>query len=340
MAASSSYFGGVVDSWEDLLGDDFTPMIDQNTKTTTVVIIDKIRNKTRAKEQRKTIKNLIPQINEQNKKLGYKETPLPTMNINKNKNDFKVFVIGYNGKKYPVNVMFDSGCVANGVIGSGIAKKAGIVEDKFGVSYIFTIESENREYIGCALSDDSKDIKTSSCYIENHRKSPDHVSIVYSQPIDMLIGYKTMKEMSEYGFYCFPYGMNPNEIISFPKFISSSYMDGLITRINNVDVLTHFDTGFFTNDYELSVSLDWFQKNKNELKDVVEFRSFMGTPSYQGFVEKFVLIYGKITVEFQNLKFKASFNLTNSLDKDRIVDCVPTSLLQKRLAGQNIFVKP
>lgn len=310
--------------------------------------------------RRKVITQHMAEIDKHNAALGYALTPLPP--INTTDSEYKVFILGFDENTYPANVILDSGCVASGVIGQRLAKRANIVEYQQNASYMFVIESGGRHFIGYTTPNAETLTKRSSCYIKSSDHAPGYISCFDGVRIDLLIGHETMKQMSKCGFFSKPRdtavpaslaalaapaapAAPPLIRPSTKRFIPASSLDGLKIELSTDTqkggkreqsenkVYTHIDTGNFI-PYELDLSKSWVSRNMDKLTECAESNHDFCT-HYTGKIS-LRISYDEIDVEFADLTFVAHSDLRDLSGK--IVTCVPGDLFLRRLAEHGIYL--
>lgn len=289
-----------------------------------------------AKQQRSKVGELITMIGDHNSFTNWDNKYIPIMNIGKDKNKFKCTVIGFNGTHHPATVMFDSGCVADGVIGPNMVNKCGITKDKYGVSFVYVIEVDGREFIGYSLS--RTDLKSSTSYTEDRRGSG-YVSMVDGNPIDILVGYRAMSEMASSGLF-----VTSNCDVQITKLFKSvpfSSKSGLQLHIGNCSLRAQIDSGCFI-DKDLTLSKTFVLNHKGLLK--IEYPEQTKTSNkyvvpnyYLGTVPKLTLQYSDIKIELENLTFAAFTN--DSDEQGNMMDCIPGTRFMNLLLEKGIVVK-
>lgn len=275
-------------------------------------------NLLRADDQRNYIiknKAQFERFNHQNRFSEPRYLPVDNFST---ENSFSVTIVGINGKSKKVNAIFDTGCIADGVIGKDCAKELLITENKFGVSFIYIIEIDGHEFVCHSLTDPSTNSKTSytkDCYgghVSNTLGTSDKEHYV-----DLLIGYRTMKQLAE---YCnifvsadVPLSIN-NTLIHFP-FTNSN---GLCTILGeSLKFKTFIDTGCYL-ECDLIFSNEFVRKNKINLEKIDR---------------KLVISYGDHFVVIENCQITVTYR-----EILLGVDCMAGVHLMKKLLQNNVIV--
>ena len=313
---------------DDWMNQEITPLypIQTNNNKNNVVSMDSgldlVRdfnqsNLIKADEQRNYIiknKGRFEKFNHENRFAEPK--CLPVDNIGSTPG-FTATIIGINGRRKRVNAIFDTGCIADGVIGKDCAKELLITENKFGVSFIYIIEIDGHEFVCHSLTDPSTNAKTSytkDCY-------GGHVSYTkgtsdQEQFIDLLIGYRTMKSLAE----CCNVFVSADcslpitdGLIHFP-FTNSN---GLCTTLGSMKFKTFIDTGCYT-DCDLIFS-EIFVKNNNIKLEKLN--------------RKLIISYGDNSVIIEDCQI-----IITHREILPGVDCMAGVCLMKKLLQQNVIV--
>lgn len=274
-------------------------------------------------KQGNLVGQLIRKIKGYNENLPKTESWIPVANLHRYGNYFRVSVVGFNGKLHPVKVIFETGCDIESEISSSIAEKAGMIETRNGVSYVFVVTVGNREFIGysIALPQQKSSVIEDMCGFSC-------VAQIENEPIDIIIGLRTIQEMSKCGINI---TASPETIIT-PEFqrIPFSYEFGLQAKIGEQKIKMAIDSGnFFEEDVTLSKS--FVQNNKYLLKDVIF--NITGT---EGSIRELTIRVNNRDIKFTNLTFIALVDTKGS--DGSIIDCVPGVSFMKRLIAHQIIV--
>lgn len=295
----------------------------------------------KARDQKKQVETMISMIAEHNHRVNFGGKYLPIMNIVENRKAFKVKIIGFNGTVHLANAMLDTGCVTEGVIGGNMAKNAGINQNKNGVSFIYIIEVNGKEFIGYCLSNISKTGVTSyiknrrcACYYDREQVKEwnngegGYVSKVQGENIDLLIGYRTLSEMATRGLHI---TVDPTVAIT-SVFRHIPFRTGLRTIIGDLELYTHIDSGNFL-PFDLNLSRKFVSNNLRLFSNI--HPEHYGNTS--GTISHMVLGYGDCNIEFYDVTF---ISFDNSTDMDgNIIDCIPGTQFMKKLLQRRIIVQ-
>jgi hypothetical protein len=188
--------------------------------------------------------------------------PLPITNVGTDKDicPLTIHIIGPNGF-VKANAMFDTGCVANGIIGPTIANKAGIKPTKHGCSYNFIVDFGNKIYIGSSVGwkGNSEKIPSTNSYLAKSYISAksrsyqineinggstinDYCGNYKGNGIDLLIGYDSVKEIAKMGYFpTIPQLLAQDNLVMIPY----SFWTGLKITICDCSIDVLIDTGDF-----------------------------------------------------------------------------------------------
>jgi hypothetical protein len=265
---------------------------------------------------------------EHNSQITFEKTPMPITNTGLYRDNYQVWVIGFNGEAHVASVILDTGCTANGVIGSYLAKRANILSDKHGCSYVFVVNKNGREFFGVAQSDSQSNQK--ACYVEDRQSMPGFAGIYKEQGIDLLISYKTLEQMTKLGF--FPV-TNPELFIegSQKTIIPFSFKSGLKSFVNGTEATAFINTANFCPD-DIILSFDFARKHiLNDKHDIDLF----GVPITRGTVDSFELVYEQ-TFTFNNVSFVCLDQQIVDSDGNNI-DCIVSVGFMTKLAKMGII---
>jgi hypothetical protein len=289
--------------------------------------------------QLKSVKNQIEFIRKENTRNNFKDTYLPIMNIIPNQFDFKVEILSFDGKtRRQVNAMLDSGAYCGATIGENAANDAGIVRDRYGrLSFAYVITVNDKEFLCYSLAYEN-DNKVKHTYIERSRCVPGVVSCQGETPnkwIDLLIGYQTLKEMSERGIYLT--ALNNNEINPLWKSIPFSNYSGLGASINNRPVKFSIDSGMFINT-DLIIPINFFYTLKHK-KDYLFNDSCLDCGAKKcerhGVINNFGIHFGEINVVFKYVTFEIVNTEFTMFKQEQKIQIVGTRYFMKNSLPEN-----
>lgn len=289
-------------------------------------------------DRRSQIKHLIPEIFKINSTVDFGTTYLPIMNITPNSDAFKVEILGFDGKtRIPANAMFDTGCSCDAVVGRNVAEKAGVPFDKFDrLSFVYIITVGEKEFVCYALSyKDGEQNKSKWTYIEDSRSIPGVVSCQGDSSdkwIDLLIGYRTLKEMSQRGLYVT--AVAPTDVSPDWEPIPFCIQGGLESFIGKTRINMAIDSGLFI-DVDFVVSIDFFRRNKEMFK----FQSACTKCAYaqkgpcylHGTISSLTLKYGDVIFTLVSRSFLIDRTGPKTLEDGTIIDCMGGRQLMKKV---------
>lgn len=304
-------------------------------------LCDLFKNSSTVLSQRSCVLSIRNFINSHNNKITNKELFVPVTNCGNNRGAYTAYVIGFDGKRHPANILLGTSCFDDTVIGSGLAKKAGIESDEFGCSYVFVIKTgDNREFIGHGAYDATKYAGSNEYRVmsyaedlEINGKNTGACGSYQNELIDIIVGYRMIKEMAIHGIIPIAANTNTNTnrvCHSNITKIPFSFMAGLKTKIDNHRAITHINTGIFWK-VDLVISHNWFAK---------KYGIEIFNPNSKFFENKktvsITIIYNNVEIILTDLTFIC---MTENLfdDNDELLDCCPTKQFMEKLAEKNIY---
>ena len=321
----------VVDTWEDIN--------DGNIVMPPPIIVDELcefmRDNFTANDQRNAIFKAKPFIKKHNQNLSYIKTPMTITNVASETGGFESWIIGFDGNCYKATAMLDTGCRANGVIGTNISSNAKIDSDGYGCSYIFVIRKNGRVFVDASIS--LTTVKAKISYTENRLLGGIRTGCpgtFENVGTDFLVGYKSLKRMRKYGFY--PSVGIPSEIkIEIPF---GAYA-GMKVSLNGIPARTEIDSGLFC-PTDMCMSINWVLQNLKETDYTVAERypTFIG-----GKIKKMVMKYYSevqnktMTIEMEDIEFVAFENCMPDYVTGKTIDCIPGKQFMEKLAKKGIF---
>lgn len=263
----------------------------------------KFNNYNSAKNQKNIIQNFEDNFIQNNQKIKNNINIIPIISPGK--------IIGFNNKILDIKILFDSGSTINYIFNKNLIQQANISQANSGISSLIIIPITSSQILYLPV------ISETNILIKN-------------TDFDILIGYNILKLLFEK--YNLLFG--PNTKLKNFKFLGYH----TTCKFNNNIIRISFDTGYLDDEFDLTISCEFYNKNKNLLTNSqpkYNYKKLTGlAPCPTGEINLELL-----NIKFQNLKFIVfTSNLINPMGIP--VHLIGSKKLINLLINHKIFLIP